>query len=248
MSKVSAPVNPISGKPNRDGCYYLTVVDAEKVLFFLQNKTYVACIGHRKSEKGVEYFYPYVKDEYSGKNLMLQKVYPEALVQDQDYNGVDIFQSRPLTRTGEKNQATWVSIYTFFMEEMARIKAPQLVGKTVKHYIHEGTEKVKLGPKMDVSEALAKNGSPVEDQFWCAGLTSVYCMETEKGEIAMGVVLYLGIPYFKTRDAFLKAHPEHKARNKRARVDEEIKACLEEEIKDAEAEEAGKMEVQEEGK
>jgi hypothetical protein len=67
-------------------------------------------------------------------------------------------------------------------------------------------------------------------------------METEKGEIAMGVVLYLGIPFFKTRDAFLKAHPEHKARNKRARVEEEIKAPEES------TEEAGKMEVQEEGK
>jgi hypothetical protein len=235
MNKAPAPVNPVNNRPNKDGCYTLTVKDPSKVVFFLENKTYVACIGHRKSEKGVEYFYPYIRDTYSGKDIVLQKVYPEGLLQDQDYNGKEILKFQPLTKSGQEFQQAWVSIYQAFMLEMSRIKEPQLQGKVVKQYIHEGSEKIKLGPKQSMDQAWEKNGTPIDGQKWSAGLTSVYCMETETGEIAMGVVLYLGYPHFETREAYLIANPGH-VRNKRARTEEKSESEVVEDTKMEEVE------------
>lgn len=218
MSKVPSPVNPVNNRPNRDGCYTLTVKDPTKVVFFLENKTYVPLIGHRKSEKGIEYFYPYIRDTYSGKDIVLQKVYPEVLVQDTDFAGKEILKFNPLTKSGCEFQQAWVTIYESFMVEMRRMKEPQIQGKVVKQYIHEESEKIKLGPKQTMEKAWEVNGNPISGQRWSAGLTSVYCMETTEGEFAMGVVLYLGFPHYETRAAFLQANPTHD--RKRARVEE----------------------------
>jgi hypothetical protein len=224
MSKAPAPVNPIGNRPNKDGCYTMTVRDPKQVVFFLTNGTYTACIGHRKSEKGTEYFYPYIRDTYSGRDVILQKVYVEDIIPDSDFSGKEILKFSPLTRTGAENQSEWVKIYDFFVAELARIKAPQLVGKTVKKYIHEGEEKIKLASNASMEEILKRNHKdaesvPIEGAKWTSTLLSVYCMSTEEGEMAMGVCLYVGYPFYETREAFLKANPGHA--RKRARVSKE---------------------------
>lgn len=241
MSKVPLPVNPIGNRANKDGCFSLTVKDPALVVFLLGNGTYTACIGHRKTDKGAEYFYPYIRDKVSGRDLVLTKVYPGELYPDQDYQKKDVLMFRPLTKTHADFQAQWVLIYEAFMEELSRIKAPQLEGRVVAKYIHEAEEKIKIGPQQSLEELMVKNHKgpdcvPLESHRWTSTLLSVYCMNTEEG-IAMGVTLYVGFPHYGERADYLKANPGQV--RKRARVEE----------KEAPAEvavvaEEGKMEVE----
>ena len=226
MSKAPAPVNPIGNRANKDGCFTLTVRDPKLVVFLLGNGTYTACIGHRKTEKGTEYFYPYIRDIQSGRDLVLQKIYPGDIYPDQDYAGKDIFKFPLLTKTASDFQEQWVKIYESFMEELSRIKEPQLQGKVVKKYIHETEEKIKLGPQQSLEEAMTKNHKAVdsvaiEGHRWSSTVLSVYCMTTEEGEIAMGVTLYLSYPFYVNREDYLKANPGNG--RKRARKEEPVK-------------------------
>ena len=227
MSKVPTPVNPIGNRANKDGCFTLTVRDPKLVVFFLGNGTYTACIGHRKTDKGTEYFYPYIRDIHSGRDLVLQKVYPEDIYPDVDYSGKDIFKFPLLTKTASDFQEQWVQIYEAFMSELSRIKEPQLQGKTIKKYIHESEEKIKLGPQQSLEEAMGKNHKGVDSvaiagHRWTSTVLSVYCMSTEEGDIAMGVTLYLSYPFYTNRDDYLKANPS--VSRKRVRREEPMKA------------------------